>query len=78
LKVFLRSNPNLWSEFRSCDAESLIEMMRKAKEKRYLTDRRVVIACGMRGKNVHVKWCEEEDYPEAIELTQSLLEKKRK
>ena len=75
LKVFLRSNPNLWSEFRSRDAETLIEMIRQAKEKLYPVDRRVVIVCGMRGGNVHVEWCEEKDYPEAIELAQRRIEK---
>ena len=43
-------------------------MVRQAKEKRYPDDRRVVIVCGMRGENVRVEWCEEKDYPEAIEL----------
>jgi hypothetical protein len=74
-KVFLRSNPNLWSEFRSRDAEWLIEMIRQAKEKLYPDDRRVVIVCGMRGENIHVEWCEEKNYPEAIELAQRRLEK---
>ena len=75
LKFFLRSNPNLWSELRSHDAESLIEILRCVKEKRYPMDRRVVIVCGMRGENVHVEWCEEKDYPVAIELAQRRLEK---
>jgi hypothetical protein len=64
-KVFLRSNPNLWSEFCSRDTETIIETMCKAKEKSYHTDRRVVVVCGMREGNVHVEWCEEKDYPEA-------------
>jgi hypothetical protein len=50
-------------------------MIRQAKERLYPDDRRVVIVCGMRGENVHVEWCEEKDYPEAIELAQKRLEK---
>jgi hypothetical protein len=57
LEVFLRSNPNLWSELRSRDAEELIEIMRKEKEHRYSSDLRVVLVCGMREGNVHVEWC---------------------
>lgn len=64
LKVFLRSNSNLWSEFKSRDSECLIEIMREAKESRYPADSRVVLVCGMRDGNVHVQWCEEKDYPQ--------------
>ena len=74
LKVFLRSNPNLWSELCSRDTETLIEMMRKVKEKSYPADRRVVVVCGMREGNVRVEWCEEKDYPEASELAKKRLE----
>jgi hypothetical protein len=73
LKAFLRSNPNLWSEFRSPNAETLIEMLRQAKEERFLADRRVIIVCGMREENVHVEWCKEEDYPRASELAKTHL-----
>ena len=76
LKVFLRSNPNLWSELRSRDAETLIETMRQAKEQRYVADRRVVIVCGMRDGNVHVEWCQEKDYPQASELAKKRLDSK--
>lgn len=72
LKVFLRSNPNLWLELRSRNAETLIEMLREAKEQRFSTDRRVVVVCGMRERNVHVEWCEENDYPRVSELAQTL------
>jgi len=74
LKVFLRSNPNLWSELCSCDTETLIETMRKAKEKSYPVDRRVVVVCGMREGNVRVEWCEEKDYPEASKLAKKRLD----
>jgi hypothetical protein len=76
LKVFLRSNPNLWSELRSRDAESLIKIMRQAKEQRYLSDRRVIVVCGMREENVHVEWCEEKDYPQASEQAKKRLDSK--
>lgn len=76
LKVFLRSNPDLWSELRSSDAESLIEIMRQAKEQRYSRDRRVVVICGMREENVHVEWCEEKDYLQASEQAKQRLDSK--
>jgi hypothetical protein len=76
LKVFLRSNPNLWSELRSRNAETLIEMLRQAKEQRFSADRRVVVVCGMREENVHVEWCEERDYPRASELAKTLFNPK--
>ena len=76
LRVFLRSKPNLWSELRSRDAETLIETMRQAKELRYATDRRVVVVCGMREENVHIEWCQEKDYPQASELAKQLLDSK--
>jgi hypothetical protein len=74
LKVFLRSNPNLWSELCSRDAEELIETMRKAKEHRYPSDLRVVLVCGMREGNVQVEWCEEKDYPQALVNARKRLE----
>ncbi len=73
-KVFLLSNPNLWSELRSRDAEALIETMRQAKEQFYPADRRVIVVCGMREDSVHVEWCEEKDYPQASELTKKRLD----
>src|SRR3972149_5606799 len=76
LAVFLRSNPNLWSELLSRDAEALIETMRQAKEQRYSADRRVVVVCGMRDGNVHAEWCEEKNYPRASELAKQMLELK--
>jgi len=74
LAVFLRSNPDLWSELRARNPEALIEIMRLAKEQRYSADRRVVVVCGMRGENVHVEWCDEKDYPRASELSKQILE----
>lgn len=74
LKVFLRSNPNLWSELKYRDAEGLIEIMREAKESRYPTDSRVVLVCGMRDGNVHIEWCEEKDYLQASVNVKKRLE----
>ena len=74
LGVFLRSNPNLWSELQSRDAETLIETMQRAKQQRYSADRRVVVVCGMRDGNVHVEWCEEKDYPRASQMAKQILE----
>jgi len=76
LNVFLRSNPNLWSELRSRDTEEMIEIMRKAKKQRYPMDRRVIVVSGMREQNVHVEWCKEEDYFQALELAKKSLESK--
>jgi hypothetical protein len=59
LKALSRENPNFWSEFRSRDAEALIETVRQAKAERYPMDRRVIMVCGMREGNVHVEWREE-------------------
>ncbi len=59
LMVFSRDNPDFWSEFRSQDAEALIETVRQAKAERYPMDRRVIMVCGMREGNVHVEWREE-------------------
>jgi hypothetical protein len=74
LQIFLRSNPNLWSELRSHDTEVLIETIQKAKEKSHLADRRAVVVCGMREGNVRVEWCEEKDYPEASKLAKKRLD----
>lgn len=68
LMVFTRSEPKLWSEFRSGNTEALIETMRQAKQQLYPQDRRVVLICGMRESNVRVEWCDEKDYPDAAEL----------
>ena len=76
LKVFLRSNPKLWSELRSSNSETLIELLRQAREHRFSADRRVVVVCGMRGENVHVEWCEERDYPRTSELAKTLFNPK--
>jgi len=76
LNVFLRSNPNLWSELRSRDTEEMIEIMRKAKKQRYPMDRRVIVVSGMREQNVHVEWCKEEDYFQASELAKKSHESK--
>jgi hypothetical protein len=74
LKVFLRANPNLWSELCSRDAETLIEKLRQAKASYYPTDRRVVMVCGMREGNVYVEWCEEYDFPRESELAKKRLD----
>jgi len=73
LMVFTRSNPKLWSELLQGNTESLIEIMRKAKEQRYPEDRRTVLACGMREGNVRVEWCDKKDYPEASVLVAKRL-----
>jgi hypothetical protein len=74
LEVYVRSNPKLWSELCSRNAEALIKMMRQAKEQRYAADRRVVVVCGIREQNVHIEWCDEQDYPLAAELAAKRLE----
>ena len=74
LNVFLRSNPNLWAELRSCDPETLIEPMRQAKETRYPSDVRVIVVSGIREGNVHVEWCDEKDFARASKLAIKRLE----
>jgi hypothetical protein len=74
LKVFLNSNPNLWSELRSRDPETLIEPMRQAKESRYSADVRVIVVCGMREGIVRVEWCDEKDFEQASTLALKRLE----
>jgi len=74
LSIFLQSNPDMWSELRSRNPEALIKIMAKEKEKRYATDRQLVVVCGMRANNVHVEWCEEKDYDQALEVAASRLE----
>ena len=73
LKVFVRSNPKLWTELRSLDPEVLIEPMRQAKELRYPSDVRVIVVSGIRDGNVHVEWCEEKDFPRVSELAKMRL-----
>lgn len=68
LMVFTRSKPELWSELRSGNTEELIDSMKKAKEKLYPDDRRVILICGMREGNVRVEWCDEQDCPAAADL----------
>jgi hypothetical protein len=62
LKVFVRSNPKLWSELSSRDPEALIRTMSQVKARRYPDDVRVIVVSGMREGNVHVEWCDEKDY----------------
>ena len=58
LREFEASNPNLWNELTSCDAEVLISELTMYKRTQYPDDRRQVVVCGMRGENVHVEWTE--------------------
>jgi hypothetical protein len=73
LGVLTSHNPGFWSELCLRDPEVLIETIRQAKEKRYPLDRRVVLVGGIREGNVHVEWCEEHEYPQAVKLLHSRL-----
>jgi hypothetical protein len=74
LKVFVRSNPKLWSELSSRDPEALIRTMSQVKARRYPDDVRVIVVSGMREGNVHVEWCDEKDYEQACELAKLRLD----
>lgn len=50
------SNPRLWSELRSADAEALIADLMAYKRAHHRNDRMQVLVCGMLGANVHVNW----------------------
>ena len=56
LREFESSNPNLWDELTSSDAEVLVNELTTYKRTHYQHDRRQVVVCGMRGDNVHVEW----------------------
>jgi hypothetical protein len=68
LRQFVESRPQLWSELRSSDPHVLIEAAYDAKLSLYAADRRVVLVCGIRDERVHVEWCEEQKYQEAVRL----------
>jgi len=74
LKVFLRSNPKLWSELTSPDPEKHIESMRQLKLLRYPADVRVIVVSGIIDEKVHVEWCAEKDYPLASEQAKKRLD----
>ncbi len=77
LKVFLRSNPKLWTELKSNQPEKLIHRLQKAKKERYPEDARLILVCGIRAGNVHVEWCEQERFSDAVfEEAMSRLERK--
>jgi len=56
LRQFEVSNPRLWNELRSSDAEALITELVAYKRAHHRNDRRQVLVCGMLGANVHVEW----------------------
>ncbi len=58
LREFQTSNPELWEELISSDAEVLIGELTTYKRTRHQHDNRWVVVCGMRGDNVHVEWTE--------------------
>lgn len=74
LNVFLRSNPRLWSELKSTKPEKLINELKKFKKAKFPKDTRVILVCGIREGNVHVEWCEDEDFPEASINARNRLE----
>lgn len=58
LRQFEASNPRLWNELKSSDAELLIAELAAYKQAHYSNDHRHIVVCGMRGDNVHVEWIE--------------------
>jgi hypothetical protein len=53
---FEASNPRLWEELKSSDAEALVTELAAFKRAHHPNDHRLVVVCGMRGDNVHVEW----------------------
>ncbi len=58
LREFEASNPRLWDELKSSDAEVLIRELAAYKHAHHPSDHRHVVVCGMRGNNVRVEWIE--------------------
>jgi hypothetical protein len=56
LREFEASNPRLWDELKSSDAEALVTELVAFKRAHHPNDDREVVVCGMRGDNVHVEW----------------------
>lgn len=56
LQEFEASNPRLWNELTSPDAEVLITELVAYKRAHHSNDHRHVVLCGMLGANVHVEW----------------------
>lgn len=56
LQEFEASNPGLWNELTSSDAEALIAELMTYKLAHHSQDRRHVVVCGMVGAKVHVEW----------------------
>ena len=56
LRQFEASNPGLWSELTSSDAEALVAELTTYKQAHYPNDHRQIVVCGMRGDNVRVEW----------------------
>ena len=59
LREFEGSNPRLWNELKSADAEALIIELAAYKQAHHPNDHRHVVVCGMLGDNVHVEWIED-------------------
>ena len=58
LREFEASNPRLWDELKSSDAEALVTQLAAYKQAHYPNDHRHVVVCGTLGDNVHVEWIE--------------------
>jgi hypothetical protein len=67
LNALLRVRPSLWPELRSRDTEAPIAAVRQGKERFFPAHRRIVLVCGLVEGKVHMEWCEERDYPRAVQ-----------
>ena len=56
VRQFEASNPGLWNELKSSDAEALVTRLTAYKQAHYPNDHRQIVVCGMRGDNVRVEW----------------------
>ena len=56
LRHFEVSNPSLWAELKSADAEALIAELVNYKQAHFPHDRRYLVVCGMVDDKVHVEW----------------------
>lgn len=55
-KMIEAENPEMWSEFKSKDVESMIDKLVDFKKKHYPNDHRRILVCSMPSGNVRVEW----------------------
>ena len=56
VRQFEASNPGLWNELKSPNADELVTRLTAYKQVHHPNDHRQIVVCGMRGDNVRVEW----------------------